>query len=156
MISEWFFFCSTVFRCAIKLLVWDLSNYFTQVLSALHFPLRTTSLMSQDLCMLYFYFNLIPKIFLYWVTFYCCFTNIFSHSFYFIVFVCITIFHLNLHEHYEVMEATDALHANNLIHIFKEDTSGNVAFSSFHQFFCKCYSTEFSPKMSSMRSLSIS
>lgn len=37
------------------------------------------------------------------------------------------------------MGAIDTLHTNNLIHIFKEDTSENVAFSSFHQFFCKLF-----------------
>lgn len=87
--------------------------------------------------MLYFYFNLIPKKYFFIESHFIVVLQIFlvivSYSFF-----CITIFHLNLHEHYEVMEATDTLHANNLIHIFKEDTSENVAFSSFHQFFCKC------------------
>ena len=35
-------FCSRDFRCAIKLLVWDVFNFFTKTLSAKHFSRNTT------------------------------------------------------------------------------------------------------------------
>jgi hypothetical protein len=34
-------FCSRAFRCAVKLLVWDLTNFFMKALSATNFPLNT-------------------------------------------------------------------------------------------------------------------
>lgn len=96
--------------------------------------------------MLYFYFNLILKNISLLSHILLLFYKYFQLQFLSCSFFCIIIFHLNLHEHYEVMEATDTLLANNLIHIFKEGTSENVTFLSFYQFFYKCDSTEFSPK----------
>ena len=40
------FFCSRAFRCACKLIVWDLSDFFMKVLSAMNFPLSTTFIVS--------------------------------------------------------------------------------------------------------------
>ena len=39
-------FCSRAFRCAVKLLVYDLSSLFTRALSGIYFPLSTAFVLS--------------------------------------------------------------------------------------------------------------
>ena len=46
LLGEFASFCSRVFRCAVKLLVYALSSFFLEALRALRFPLRNTFIVS--------------------------------------------------------------------------------------------------------------
>jgi hypothetical protein len=54
-------FCSTAFSCAVKLLVYALSSFFSEALRAVSFHLSTAFMVSVSFSMMYLHFHYIVK-----------------------------------------------------------------------------------------------